>query len=170
MLELVTHPNDILDKCLPDFDFNDLIVDPALLEAEMIELMIRENGRGISANQVGIEARVFVIAPSSTEGHHIPFALFNPTIVAISEDMESDYEGCLSFPNLFFKVNRPKSVVAEYFDKHNNKCIIELTGIDARCFLHELDHLNGICFIDRVSKLKLDLAIKKQRKRNGRTK
>jgi len=170
MLKLVTHPDPILEKLLLDFDFSNPVVDPSVLEAEMIALMIKENGRGISANQVGIEARVFVIAPSNIEGVHTPFALFNPTVVAVSEEMELDYEGCLSFPNLFFKVNRPKSIVAEYFDKYNNKRIIELTGIDARCFLHELDHLNGICFTDRISKLKLDLAIKKQRKRNGRTK
>jgi peptide deformylase len=170
MLKLVKHPDPILEKSLPDFDFSNPVKDPLVLEAEMIALMIGENGRGISANQVGVEARVFVIAPSNTPDHHVPFALFNPEIVAISEDMDLDYEGCLSFPELFFKVNRPKSIVAEYFDKHNNKRIIELTGIDARCFLHELDHLNGICFTDRISKLKLDLAVKKQRKRNGRTK
>ena len=170
MLRLVKHPDPILEKSLPDFDFSNPTIPPQILEAEMIALMIEENGRGISANQVGVQARVLVIAPSNTEGYHSPFAMFNPSVVAISETTDLDYEGCLSFPELFFKVNRPNAVVAEYFDKYNNKCIIELAGIDARCFLHELDHLNGICFIDRISKLKLDLALKKQRKRNGRTK
>jgi peptide deformylase len=71
---------------------------------------------------------------------------------------------------LWLGVKRPTSIEAEYFDKLGNKCIITLTGIDARCFLHELDHLNGIVFTQKVSPMKLMLARKKQRKYNGRTK
>ena len=67
-------------------------------------------------------------------------------------------------------VKRSKKIKVQYVDKHQNNCIIELTDIDARCFLHELDHLNGVCFTDKVSQLKLALALKKQRKKNGRTK
>ena len=83
---------------------------------------------------------------------------------------EEQEEGCLSFPDLWLKVKRPKSITAEYFDRNGNKCIIELTGIDAKCFQHELDHLDGVCFTSKISPLKLALAIKKQRKHNGRTK
>ena len=92
--------------------------------------------------------------------------MFNPRIVTVDDTVSPDEgeEGCLSFPNLWLKVKRPKNITVEYFDKTGKSCIIELTGIDARCFLHELDHLNGIVFTDYVSQMKLMLARKKQRK------
>lgn len=170
MLELVIHPNEILNQKLDDFDFVNPIINPSSLEEQMIQLMLFENGRGLSANQVGINARVFVIKTENLEGVHTPFAVFNPKIIAISTEHSVDDEGCLSFPGLFFKVKRPNNIVAEFLDRDNNTCIIRFDGIDARCFLHEYDHLEGICFTERISKLKLDLALKKQRKLNGRTK
>jgi len=104
------------------------------------------------------------------DGVYTPFALFNPKIIVTDPEEETDEEGCLSFPDLWIKVKRPAHVVAEFFDRDNNQCIIRFDSIDARCFLHELEHLNGICFTSKVSKLKLDMAIKKQRKINGRAK
>ena len=77
---------------------------------------------------------------------------------------------CLSFPNLWLKVPRHNKITAMYLDNTGKQCIIELEGIDARCFQHELDHLNGVCFTDGISKLKLDIALRKQRKLNGRAK
>jgi peptide deformylase len=170
MLKLITHPNPILDKQLPEFDFDNPIIDPRDLEEQLVKLMWEHNGIGLAANQVGIEARVFAIMTRNLEGVTEPFAVFNPKIIAVSDESEQGEEGCLSFPGLFFHVSRPVNVVAEFFDRDNNKCIIRFDGIDARCFLHELEHLDGICFTSKVSKFKLDLAIKKQRKRNGRTK
>ena len=170
MLKLVTHPNPVLDKILPEFDFKNPIVDPIELEEQMIILMDRENGLGLAANQVGIEARVFVMKTQQLDGVYTPFALFNPKIIVTDPEEELGEEGCLSFPGLFFKLKRPSHVVTEFFDRNGNQCIIRFDGIDARCFLHELDHLNGICFTSKISKTKLDLAIKKQRKLlNGRT-
>lgn len=169
MLSLIHYPNQILDKNVQEFDFNNPIIDPLKLEEEMIILMDKENGIGLSANQVGLDARVFVMQTSNISGINTPFAVFNPKILNVSEEMELGEEGCLSFPGLFFKVLRPKHIVVEFLDRNNSTHIIELTGIDSRCFMHELDHLNGICFIDRISKLKLTLALKKQRKNNGRT-
>ena len=170
MLKLIHYPNKILDKTLPEFDFNNPIIDPRDLEEQMVQLMIESNGVGLAANQVGLEARVFVMRTEKLQGVFTPFALFNPKIIVTAPEEEVEEEGCLSFPNLFFKVKRPSHVVAEFFDRDNNKCIIRFDDIDARCFLHELDHLNGVCFIEKVSKLKIDLALKKQRKQNGRTK
>jgi peptide deformylase len=169
MLKLVQHPDEILNKKLPDFDFSNPILNPYDLEEQMVRLMSESNGIGLAANQVGIESRVFVMKTSNIDEVYTPFALFNPKIIEVSQEENLDDEGCLSFPDLWFKVKRPTHVLAEFFDRDNNKRIIQYTGIDARCFLHELDHLNGICFIEKVSKLKLDLAIKKQRKFNGRT-
>jgi peptide deformylase len=170
MLKLIKHPNPILDKRLPDFDFANPVVDPYQLEEEMVKLMYENNGIGLSANQVGIEARVFVIMPRNLVGVSTPFAVFNPKIIAAGDELEDGDEGCLSFPNLYFNVKRPANIVVEFLDRDKNPVIIRLDGIDSRCFQHELDHLDGICFTSKVSKLKLDLAIKKQRKRNGRTK
>jgi peptide deformylase len=170
MLKLIHYPNKILDKTLPEFDFNNPIIDPRDLEEQMVQLMIESNGVGLAANQVGLEARVFVMRTEKLQGVFTPFALFNPKIIVTDPEEEVEEEGCLSFPNLFFKVKRPSHVVAEFFDRDNNKCIIRFDGIDARCFLHELDHLNGVCFTDHISKLKLEMALKKQRKQNGRAK
>jgi peptide deformylase len=170
MLKLVTHPNEILNKKMPDFDFENPVMDPRDLEEQMVKLMYQENGIGLAAPQVEIEARVFVIYTRNLQGVTEPFAVFNPKILAVSEEEETGEEGCLSFPNLFFGVKRPAHIVAEFFDRDKNTCIITFDGIDARCFLHEYDHLEGICFTSKVSRLKLDRAIKKQRKQNGRTK
>ena len=155
---------------MPDFDFDNPVIDPKTLEEEMVNLMVAENGIGLAAPQVGVETRVFVITTRYLQGVKYPFAVFNPQVVAVSEELQSDNEGCLSFPNLFFHVKRPQKILVEFFDREKNKFTITLEGIDARCFLHELDHLDGICFTDRISKFKLDRAIQQQRKRNGRTK
>ena len=166
MLKLVLHPNEALNKCLPEFDFT---LNAEEIASQLVELMIKENGRGISANQAGLDYRVLAI---KTEIHPAtaPIVMFNPIVLNVSEEVALDYEGCLSFPGLFFKVKRPVGVQVRYLDYAQKECIIILEGIDARAFLHELDHLNGICFIDRISKMKLNIAMKKQRKINGRTK
>lgn len=171
MLKLITHPDPILDKTLPEFDFQNPLINPKELEEQMIILMNQENGIGLAANQVGVEARVFVMKTSLLEGVYTPFAVFNPKVIVTDPEEELGEEGCLSFPGLFFKLKRPSHVVTEFFDRDGNQCIIRFDGIDARCFLHELDHLNGTCFTSKISKTKLNLALKKQRKyKNGRTK
>ncbi len=170
MLKLIHQNDPILRETLLPFDFKNPVVDPRDLERDMIESMLEHNGRGLAASQVGINARVFVIKTENIKEVFTPFAVFNPTVLATSEELIQDYEGCLSFPNLLLPVKRPEHVVAEFLDRDANTCIIRFDGIDARCFLHELDHLNGVCFTNNVSKLKLDLAIKRQRKLNGRTK
>jgi len=170
MLKLIHQNDPILRETLLPFDFKNPVVDPRDLERDMIESMLEHNGRGLAASQVGINARVFVIKTENIKEVFTPFAVFNPKVLATSEELIQDYEGCLSFPNLLLPVKRPEHVVAEFLDRDANTCIIRFDGIDARCFLHELDHLNGVCFTNNVSKLKLDLAIKRQRKLNGRTK
>ncbi len=157
-------PDPILYQKLEPFDFN-CGLDPHEIERVMTAIMEDEFGIGISANQVGFDRRVIVIRPKDQAS----FAMFNPEIINSSEPC-SDEEGCLSFPNLFIKVDRPQTVTVKYLDKDQKECTITLSGYDAKCVQHEIDHLDGITFTKRVSKLKLDLALKKQRKLNGRAK
>ena len=134
---------------------------------DLINTMKENNGMGLAANQVGLSKRVFAIKLTTFPE---PVVMFNPRIISASDETATAEEGCLSFPNLWLDVKRPKSIVSEYFDKSGKECKIELNNIDARCFQHELDHLDGICFTDKVSTLKLAMAKKKQqkqRKHNG---
>lgn len=168
-MKLVTSPDKWLSQEVKLFDFDTL--DAKQIEQQMIELMTVEGGIGLSANQVALDAQIFVIKPHLLENKD-PFAVINPVIESLTADTELLPEGCLSHPDLFLQVKRPRGLVAKYLDTDAKECIIELYDIDARCFLHEFDHLYGIEFVDRVSKLKLELARKKQFKRikNGRTK
>lgn len=165
MFELIKDPNPILKQKAENWDFKQH-VNAAAIEREMLETMNSFGGIGLAANQVGLLSRVFVMKLS--DGREMGF--FNPTIlVGDNGDLEED-EGCLSFPNLWLKVKRSDKITAMYLDNTGKQCIIELEGIDSRCFQHELDHLDGITFTEYVSDLKLKMAQKKQRKLNGRTK
>ena len=160
-MKLVKSPSKWLEKKVQPFDFEKL--DALNIADEMIKLMVQEGGIGLSANQVALDAQIFVTKPYFVNNNQ-PLVFINPEIVSITEEVEDMPEGCLSHPDLFLKVKRPKGVFAKYLDITAKECTIELYDIDARCFLHEYDHLQGIEFTDRVSKLKLDLARKKQTK------
>jgi len=160
MMKLRLENDPILKEVAVDWEFG-VDQNPEQLESEMISIMKTFKGRGLAANQVGLTKRVFIIhLENSTE----PFAMFNPKVVSEGSIDQTAEEGCLSFPNLWLSVKRPQSIDVEYLDKAGKECKITLTGIDARCFLHELDHLNGIVFTEKVSQMKLLLARKKQRK------
>lgn len=161
MMKLIKSPDPVLKQSAEDWNFS-VDQDAEKIESEMIQIMKTSNGRGLAGNQVGLLKRVFVI---HLEGDIAPTAMFNPRIINQSDELVSGEEGCLSFPNLWLDVKRPKTIDAVYLDKNGKECKITLTGIDARCFLHELDHLNGICFTDKVSVLKLAMAKKQQQKR-----
>jgi peptide deformylase len=164
-MQLIKHPNPILKQRAVHWDF-EKDTGAEELEVDMVQLMIESGGIGLAANQVGLLKRVFAIHLKD----QVPFCMFNPYILYGDNDMISGNEGCLSFPDLFLNIPRHKNITAMYVDRQGNKRIIELTGIDARCFQHELDHLDGVCFIDNISPLKLALAKKKllkKRKNNG---
>ncbi len=135
--------------------------DAEQLEKDLIEFMKLNNGIGLAANQVAMTKRVFVMGSENIAGFPQPFALFNPRIIESSQEQVLDKEGCLSYPGLFLMVKRPKWVVAEYQDTKGNLHEIKIDGYLSKCFQHELDHLDGICFVDKVSQLKLNLAMKK---------
>ena len=144
-----------------DFDKDS---DAKSLEKNMIKFMVDNNGIGLAANQIGLTKRVFVMGSLLIPEFPKPFALFNPTILETSNETSVFQEGCLSYPGLYLNIKRPAKITAEYQDSSANIHTVEMDGYVARCFQHELDHLNGICFVDIVSPLKLQLAIKKLRK------
>ena len=164
-MHLVKSPDPWLEKSVKDFDFD--VLDAKAISEEMIEIMETEGGIGLSANQVALDARIFVMKPHLLEDKS-PLVIINPHLTSVTVNYEDMPEGCLSHPDLFLTVKRPRGIVAKYLDINAKECTIELYDIDARCFLHEYDHLNGIEFTDRVSKLKLDRAKKKRQKLNKR--
>lgn len=133
-------------------------------EEAMIDIMKINNGIGLAANQLGISKRVFVMGHETNPDFPKPFALFNPEILEQSTHEVLDQEGCLSFPGVLLSVKRPEWVKVKYFDSSGTEHTDQYHGYASKCFQHELDHLNGVCFVDKVSKLKLQLALKKQRK------
>lgn len=162
MMKLIHEHDPVLKEKAESWDFKNH-VNAAVIEREMLETMRASNGIGLAANQVGLLRRVFVM--KLQDGREI--GCFNPWIMLGDNDKIEGEEGCLSFPNLWLKVKRDNKITASYLDNTGKQCIIELEGIDARCFQHELDHLDGVTFTEYVSDLKLQLARKKQRKLNG---
>lgn len=147
------------------FDSPEAIAQARELEKAMIDFMVKHKGIGLAANQIGITKRVFTMGSNNIEGFPFPFAAFNPKIVSAGVEEELSEEGCLSYPDLWLKVKRPANIVVEYQDSDSNTHTVEMSGLIARCFQHELDHLNGVCFVDKVSPMRLQLAMKKLRKR-----
>lgn len=162
MLELYKESDPVLKQKAKEWNF-ETHTDAVEVEKEMLDLMRASNAIGLAGNQVGILRRVFVMKLS--DGREI--GCFNPAILNGDDANITQEEGCLSFPNLWLKVPRSNKITATYLDNTGKSCIIELEGIDSRCFQHEMDHLDGITFTEHVSDLKLKMARKKQRKLNG---
>jgi peptide deformylase len=159
-MKLVYHPAEILSREVKTVDLENLGFDPVALKVEMVEFMIANNGIGLSANQIGLDAKVFVMGDSVENST----MCINPTVLQYTEETVDDIEGCLSFPNVFVKIKRPKEILAEWYNENLEKQTVKIEGYSAKCYLHELDHLLGITFKDRASKLKWDMATKKARK------
>ena len=157
LLKINLEGHEALKQVIPETDLSqDLEYDK--ISDLMYRTMRTANGIGLAANQVSVGMRMFVMYGEKT--------LINPKIIEISPIMQLVEEGCLSFPNLFMKLKRPQSVVVEYYDKNLNKKVDRFNDMWAQCIQHEIEHLDGICFIDKVSKMKLDYYRKKQRKLN----
>ncbi len=117
-----------------------------LLVDGMLRIMKQANGVGLAAPQIGVLQRIIVIAPHGVK----PQALINPVIVESAGEVEME-EGCLSIPGLYGNVTRPESVVVEAMDRRGREFTYELEGMPARVVQHEIDHLNGILFIDKAA-------------------
>ena len=131
------------------------------LIADMTDSMYAAEGIGLAAIQIGVAKRVLVIDLDQKEGNKNPRAFINPKITWASEEMVVFEEGCLSVPEIWDDVERPARIKAEYLDADGKKQILEADGLLATCLQHEMDHLNGVLFIDHLSRLKKNMAIKK---------
>ncbi len=128
---------------------------------DMLETMYAAPGIGLAAVQVGILKRIIVIDISKEKEKKNPFFLINPEIIFKSEKTSSYEEGCLSLPGYFAEIERPSECRVTYIDYNGKKRELKANGILSTCIQHEVDHLNGVLFIDYLSKLKKDMIIKK---------
>ena len=136
------------------------------IKNNLIDTMKAYEGIGLSANQIGVLERVFVMYDASTldSSDKKVIACFNPKVISESVNTVMIEEGCLSYPGLWIKVTRPESIGVEYEDENGKVTRDNLNGLQCRIFQHEYDHMEGSDFTKKVSKLKLDMAIKKQKK------
>ncbi len=132
---------------------------------DMLETMYAAPGIGLAAVQVGVLKRIIVIDLSKDGEKKDPLFIINPEITYKSDELISYEEGCLSIPNQFAEVKRPSSCKVNYLDYDGKKREINADGLLATCIQHEVDHLNGVLFIDHLSKLKKDLILKKTKKK-----
>ena len=159
-MNLIKYPNPILERELKDVNLEDPGFDPKELKEQMVKVMLDSNGIGLSACQVGLHMKVFVMGDSIENAT----MCINPTVLQYTKETQDDIEGCLSFPNMFVKIKRPKEILAKFWDENLEERVVKIEGYSAKCYLHELDHVLGITMKNRVSKLKWDMAIKKARK------
>jgi len=131
---------------------------------DMIETMYDADGIGLAAIQVGVPKRVLVMDIDQKDGKKNPKAYINPKILWASEEMATFEEGCLSVPEIWDEVERPAKIRAEYLDRDGKRHEIEAEGLLATCLQHEMDHLDGILFVDHLSKLKRSMAMRKLQK------
>ncbi len=121
---------------------------------DMLETMYDAPGIGLAAIQIGVAQRLLVIDLAKEEEPKAPMVFANPEIVSISEELSTYEEGCLSIPDYYEEVERPAKIKLKYQDETGKSCEMEADGLLATCLQHEIDHLNGIMFIDHISKLK----------------
>jgi len=161
-LKLVKENDPILREVADRWDFtvdgdaNDLI-------RIMAKTMMENNGIGLSGPQVGINKRIFVMGNESKM-----YACINPEVVEATGN-EMDIEGCLSFPDLWLRVRRAESIKVRYYNAVGELIETEFSGLIARVFQHERDHLDGICYDARVGKLSLDMAKNRRKKRSRKS-
>jgi peptide deformylase len=128
---------------------------------DMFETMYKAPGIGLAAIQLGVAKRVITLDLSKKEDDHEPQVFINPEILWQSEALAKFEEGCLSIPDYYEEVERPAEVKVKYLDLAGKKREIDAKGLLATCLQHEIDHINGVLFIDHLSKLKRDRVIKK---------
>ena len=160
--QILTIPDPLLRKVSePVKAFNSELKN---LMDDMLETMYAAPGIGLAAVQVGILKRIIVIDLAKEGEKKTPLFIVNPKITSKSKELISYEEGCLSIPNQFAEVKRPSSCKLNFLDYDGKEKELSADGLLATCIQHEIDHLNGILFIDHLSKLKKDLILKKTKK------
>lgn len=148
----------LLEEC-QEFDFINPPFDPTEFAQELVNFMLEKNALGVAANQIGVPYRIFAMrgAPEN-------FVCFNPRVVASSEEEVVLEEGCLSYPNLLVKVKRPQHVRVRFAGPNGETFTQQFTGLSARVFQHEYEHLEGKRFFDNANKYHRDQAFRRLKK------
>ncbi|MDP6896229.1 MAG: peptide deformylase [Rhodospirillales bacterium] len=131
---------------------------------DMLETMYAANGIGLAAPQVGDTRSVIVVDCARQDDGPAPIQMANPQIIAVSSDDNAHEEGCLSLPEHYADVVRPESITLRYLDENNKVLEMDADGILATCIQHEMDHLEGILFVDHISALKRNMILRKLKK------
>ena len=163
---ILTEPNKILRQV--SLPVEKIGKEEQVLMDDMLETMYMAKGIGLAAIQVGIPKRIIVIDIGNKNKEKEPMYFVNPIIKNKNSEHSTYEEGCLSVPNQFAEVNRPSSCEVEYLDYNGNKKILKASGLLATCIQHEMDHLEGILFIDYLSKLKKMMIVKKLSKQKNK--
>ena len=159
ILPIITIPDPILRKEAAPIERVD---DPLRrLMDDMLATMCEAPGIGLAAPQIGISRRLVVMDPSGDEEVKTPLAMVNPELLERSEEMRIHEEGCLSIPEITAEIERPARVRVSFLDRDGKPQDTELAGMWATLIQHEIDHLNGVLFIDYLSRLKRDMIVKK---------
>ena len=161
---IITEPNKILRQ--KSKDVISVGRDEQKLMDDMLDTMYAANGIGLAAIQIGIPKRIIVMDISKSDENKKPMFFVNPIIKNKDKELSIYEEGCLSVPNYFAEIERPKKCDVEFLDYNGNKKVLNAEGLFATCIQHEMDHLEGILFIDYLSKLKKTMIIKKLSKQS----
>jgi peptide deformylase len=154
-MKLIPYTDALLHHALEPFDFENPPIDPEVLAQELVDFMRKFDGIGLSANQVGHNFRVFAM-----EGEPA-YVCFNPRLVIHGTEQVVLEEGCLSYPGLLVKVKRPRDIKVRFQGPDGETYTETFTGMSARVFQHELDHLDGITMLDRANGYHKEMALKK---------
>ena len=159
VLPIIIAPDPRLKKkCTPIEQVDD---DIATLMADMLETMYLAPGIGLAAPQIGVTKKVIVVDTSGKDENPAPIKMANPEILSASEELGTYEEGCLSLPDHYAEVERPAKIKVGYLDENNAQQELEAEELLAICIQHEMDHLNGVLFVDHVSTLKRNMILRK---------
>ena len=164
---ILTEPNKVLRQISKPVE--KVTKDDQKLMDDMLDTMYAANGIGLAAIQIGVPKRIIVIDISKDQKKKNPRFFVNPVIKNKASENATYEEGCLSVPNQFAEIDRPSQCDVEYLDYHGKKQFLHADGLLATCIQHEMDHLEGVLFIDYLSKLKRSMIIKKLSKQKSNT-
>ncbi|GAB6052201.1 peptide deformylase [Magnetospira thiophila] len=158
-LEILVAPDSRLKaKCTP---VEEVTADVRQLMDDMLNAMYRANGIGLAAPQVNVHKRIIVVDVSPKDGERHPLRMINPQIIGESAELCTKEEGCLSLPDQWAEVTRPEAVTLRYMDEKGRQQTLEADGVLATCIQHEMDHLDGVLFVDHISALKRNIILRK---------